>query len=94
MSYSLLYLKKRVESAAFQEALTALLARGFHVSVAPSKNRDGVAVRLKKEEEEVWLEWMDHDSLSVSATKQPSERLKTEVSQTLDGANLKETRVI
>ncbi len=94
MSYFLLYLKKRVESAAFHEALAALLARGFHLSEEPVRNRDGVAVRLQKEEEGVWLEWMDDDTLSVSATAEPSERLKAEISQTLDSANLKEMRIV
>ena len=94
MSYSLLYLKKRIEPAAFQDALTALVSHGFHIATAPEKNRDGVAARLQKEEAEVWLEWMDDDSLSVSTTCQQSERLKTEVTQILSSANLRETKVI
>jgi hypothetical protein len=94
MSYCLLYLKKRLEPAGFQKALSALLARGFHLSAAPVRNRDGVAAGLKKEEEEVWLELLDDDSLSVSAIAEPSERMKTDILQTMDGADLKERRVV
>jgi hypothetical protein len=90
----LLYIKKRVEPAAFQEALASLLAGGFQVAEAPSRSRDGMAARLKKEEEEVWLEWMDDDSLSVSAAKEASARLRAEISQTLNVTNFKETRVV
>jgi hypothetical protein len=89
-----LFFRKHVERTAFQEALTVLQVSGFHVFERPSETRDGVVACLQKEQEKIWLTWMDDYSLFVTATKEPSPRLKAEVFQVLESANLKKIGII
>lgn len=89
----LLYLNKRAAPEAFQEITRALLAGGYQVSSAPARNRDGWSTRLKKEEE-IWIEWFDTDTLTVSAVSEPSEALKSEIPRVLAGTTITEVRVI
>lgn len=93
MNDRLLYFKERASPESFQQAMQALLAAGYESSSAPARNHDGCAVRLKKEEE-IWLEWFDTDSLTVSAVAAPSDRLRSEVLSILGGTPMEEIKII
>lgn len=93
MNDRILYLKKHAAPASFQQAMRALAAAGFEVSLAPAQNRDGYSARLKKEEE-IWLEWIDTDALIVAAVLAPNAGLKSEVSSILDSIHIDEVKTI
>jgi hypothetical protein len=70
-----------------------LVGAGYSVSSPPETNRDGIAVRLAKEEE-VWLEWLHGDSLIVTAITSSSKLLKKQISLLLERAKLSEVQVL